>query len=289
MVVYADVLVTVNLIVDFILLKITLKILKLKPRPWRIFLSSIVGAIFSLYIFFPAGGILFELLVKLAMAVLMVLICNGFVTLKRFLSGLLVLFAVTCSYGGIMIALWQILKPKGMVINNSVVYFNISPTVLILFTVLGYFLYLGFSKIFTPSAKTAQRCEITICADRKSVNATAILDTGNSLVDILSGSEIIIGDKSLLLALFGTDSPENHPNLQSRFRAIPCHTVTGTEALNGFRCDSAKISLPNKTVLLKSPILVASKTPIKEDYSAILNPKISELQGEKNENKTLTV
>ncbi len=289
MVVYADVLVTVNLIVDFILLKITLKILKLKVKPLRIILASALGAIFSLYIFFPSKGILFELVIKLFMAVSMVLVCNGFVSLKRFLGAIGVLFAVTCSFGGIMIALWQILKPKGMIINNSVVYFNISPVVLIIFTVLGYFLYLGFSKIFSPAGTVAKRCEISISADSKSVSATAILDTGNSLKDIFSESEIIIGDKSLLLVLFGTTSPENTPHLQSRFRTIPCHTVTGTEILTGFRCDKAKIILPDKILFLKNPILVASKTPIKEDYSAILNPKITELQGEQNETENITL
>ena len=52
MVVYADVLIVVNLIVDYFLLKCSNLILKEKPKLWRIILGSGVGAVFSLYIFF---------------------------------------------------------------------------------------------------------------------------------------------------------------------------------------------------------------------------------------------
>ncbi len=283
MVVYADILLTVNLIVDFILLKITLKILKITPKTVRLVLASFIGALFSLYIFLPQSPILIEILVQFLMSCTLVLICIGFGTPKRFFRSVLTLFCVTLIYGGSMIALWQLFRPSGMVINNSVVYFNISPVILILSTVLGYFLYIVFSKIFAVSSKSAKRCNMNIYALGKRVGVTAIIDTGNSLTDIFSSSEIIIVDLSVAKTLFGEISIETDPLLATRYRTIPCHTVSGNSIMDGFRCDMGEIYLEDKTISLSNPIIAISKTPIREDYSAILNPKILDLEGKKNE------
>lgn len=283
MVVYADILLAVNLIVDYFLLKVTLKILKITPKTYRLILASILGAVFSLYIFLPKSPVLVEFSVQFIMNSLMMLLCVGFRSLKSFMRSVITMFCVTCIYGGIMIAVWQVFKPKGMVINNSVVYFNISPLILILFTVAGYFIYLAFSKIFAIASKTAKRCNITLYALGKSVGATAIIDTGNSLTDIFSGSEIIISDKAVAITLFGTTDIEKDPLLATRYRTIPCETVSGKGIMEGFRCDMGEIYLEDKIISLNNPILAISKTPIKEDYSAILNPKILNLEGKKNE------
>ena len=283
MVVYADILFVVNLIVDYFLLKVTLKILKVSPKTWRMVLSAVAGALFSFYIFLPPSTFLIEILVHLLMSGVMTLICVGFKSFKFFARAIITLFIVTCGYGGIMTALWQVFKPKGMIINNSVVYFNISPVVLVGTTVLGYFLYMIFSKIFALSSKEAVRCNVTIYALGKSVGVAAIIDTGNSITDIMSDSEIIIGDRAVGVALFGDLDVTKDPLLATRYRTVPCNTISGKSILEGFRCDFCHVYLKERTLTLWDPILAISKTPIKEDYSLILNPKILALEGSKDE------
>ena len=281
--VYVDVLLVVNLIVDFFLLKITFKLLKTDPKPIRVLISSGIGAVSSLYIFFPESTAFINITYQLIIGSLIMLTALGFKSLKYFLRSVAVFFTVTCVYGGIMTALWQVLKPKGMVINNSVVYFNISPLVLILSTVSGYFLYLFLNKIFALPSKTAKKCSLNLYALGKSVGLTGIIDTGNSITDVLSNSEIIIVDKAVAVSLLGTEDFSNDPLYATRYRTIPCETVMGRSLLEGFRCDMGEIRFEDKVISLNNPIIAISKTPIKENYSAILNPKILEKQGKKNE------
>ena len=281
--VYVDVLLVVNLIVDFFLLKITFKLLKTDPKPIRVLISSGIGAVSSLYIFFPESGAFIDITVQLIISSLMMLSALGFKTLKYFLRSVAVFFTVTCVYGGIMTALWQVLKPKGMVINNSVVYFNISPLVLILSTVSGYFLYLFLNKILALPSKTAKKCSLNLYALGKSVGLTGIIDTGNSITDVLSNSEIIIVDKAVAVSLLGREDFSNDPLYATRYRTIPCETVMGRSLLEGFRCDMGEIRFEDKVIPLTNPVIALSKTPIKENYSAILNPKILEKQGKANE------
>ena len=281
--VYVDVLLVVNLIVDFFLLKITFKLLKTDPKPIRVLISSGIGAISSLYIFFPESTAFINITYQLIIGSLIMLTALGFKSLKCFLRSVAVFFTVTCVYGGIMTALWQVLKPKGMVINNSVVYFNISPLVLILSTVSGYFLYLFLNKIFALPSKTAKKCSLNLYALGKSVGLTGIIDTGNSITDVLSNSEIIIVDKAVAVSLLGTEDFSNDPLYATRYRTIPCETVMGRSLLEGFRCDMGEIRFEDKVIPLTNPVIALSKTPIKENYSAILNPKILEKQGKTNE------
>lgn len=283
MVVYVDVLLVVNLIVDFFLLKITFKLLKTDPKPIRVLISSGIGAVSSLYIFFPESTAFINITYQLIIGSLIMLTALGFKSLKYFLRSVAVFFTVTCVYGGIMTALWQVLKPKGMVINNSVVYFNISPLVLILSTVSGYFLYLFLNKILALPSKTAKKCSLNLYALGKSVGLTGIIDTGNSITDVLSNSEIIIVDKAVAVSLLGREDFSKDPIYATRYRTIPCETVMGRSLLEGFRCDMGEIRFEDKVIPLTNPVIALSKTPIKENYSAILNPKILEKQGKTNE------
>ena len=204
----------------------------------------------------------------------MVLCGFGFKSPKCFLRAAGVLFLVTCGYGGIMTAVYTFLKPTGMTVVNSVVYIDISPAILIGVSVIAYLLFMLLSAIFSKDSKFAERCEITVTAEEKSVTMEGIVDTGNSVKDCLSGAEVIIADSEYVKALLGSDSPERDIRLKSRYRILPLNTVSGGGALDGFRCDSAVVTDGERTVRLDKPILAVSKTPLRDDYQAIVNPEI---------------
>ena len=274
MVVYADILIILNFLVDYFLLSVSAAILRLKPHLLRQLAAAGIGGFSSLYIFVPETGIIVGVLYRAAVCSVMVLCGFGFKSTKRFLRAAGVLFLVTCAYGGIMTAVWSFLRPSGMTVVNSVVYFDISPAVLIGASVIAYLLFILLSAIFSKTSKFAERCEITVTAEEKSVTMEGIVDTGNSVKDCLSGCEVIIADGEYVKELLGSDTPENDIRLKSRYRILPCSTVSGGGALDGFRCDSAVITDGERTVKLDKPILAISKTPLKDDSQAIVNPEI---------------
>lgn len=173
-----------------------------------------------------------------------------------------------------MTAVWSVLRPKGMTVVNSVVYFNVSPAVLIGASVITYLLFMLLKAIFSRTSELADRCEITVTAEEKSITMDAIVDTGNSIKDYLSGSEVIIADGEFVKVLLGSDNPVTDIRLKKRYRILPLSTVSGGGTLDGFRCDSAVISDGERTVKLEKPILAVSKTPLRDDYQAIVNPEI---------------
>ena len=274
MIVYADILIILNLAVDYFLLRAAAFLQHLNPPLWRMLLSSLVGGISSLYIFLPPQGAVLDILFRTAVCAAMTFICFGFGKIKRFLRSFGVFLLVTFGYGGAMTALWYLLKPSGMTVINSVVYFNISPAVLIFSSVAAYFLLRLLSLIFSGTSKLAERCEITVSAGSNSITMEGIVDTGNSVEDIFGGGEVIIADGEYVKTLFGETDPALNKEIQSRYRVMPCGTVTGGGTLEAFRCDTALVSDGKRNVRLNKPILAVSKTPLKDDYAAIVNPRI---------------
>jgi stage II sporulation protein GA (sporulation sigma-E factor processing peptidase) len=274
LIVYADVLVFLNLIINYFLLLLTAKILNYSPKTLRIVLSALIGALSSLYIFLPASIFVVENLIKIAICSIMALVAFGFRGIKLFLKNALVLFLATAGFGGVMFAVWKIFTPNGMVINNSVVYFDISLVALVGFTVLGYLIFTLLFRLFSKGASSAERCNITVYVDNKSILLSSIVDTGNSIEDVFLMGDIIITDKKHIKALFGTDDIKNDNKFQKRYRLLPCTTVSGRDVLEGVRCDRAQIDFQKKRIVLKKPILAISKIPLNDGDDAIINPKI---------------
>ncbi len=267
MVVYADVLIILNFIVDYFLLKVTALLTKDGTNLKRLLLAALLGGISSLYIFLPSLFWGIEILVNGVISALLTLVCFGFGNKRTFIRRVLTLFAVTFSYAGAMIGVWYVFKPNGMVINNSVVYFNISPMFLILFSVAGYFISFLVRRILPIKSQSERLCALKLKLKEKTVTAAALIDTGNSLSNPFGDGEVIIADRSVVSYLV-----ENEEGAKNRFRAIPCNTVSGTQLLDGFRCDSAEITIGDNTVKLSGPIVAVSNTEIRGDFKAIINP-----------------
>ncbi len=274
LIVYADVLIFLNTLVDYFLLLAVSKITNENPKTFCMVLASFLGGITSLYIFLPNSTDLLEFLYKSASAFLITAVCFGFKSFKLYLRNTGVFFLTTCAYAGVMFAFWLVFKPPQMVVNNSVVYFNISPLILTLCSVFGYILFSILWKILGKTAKYCEKCEVQVCADGKCINLKAIVDTGNSIEDFFEKGEIIITTKAQVERLFGETDYTKSNKLKRRFRVLPCTTVSGFNTLVGFRCDSAIVESEGKKITLKKPLLAISKTDFNDDYNAIINPKI---------------
>ncbi len=269
-----DVLIFLNSLVDYFLLLATAKITGEKTKTFRTVLSALLGGLSSIYIYLPQQKVMVEFLYKTTVAFILTLICYKFSGIKKYIKNVAVFLGVSCAYGGIMFALWTVFKPYGMVINNSVVYFSISPLMLVIFSTIGYIVFTLSFKIFKKTCQTAERCKILVTADGKQISLNAIADTGNSLEDIFSDSDIIIADKAKVISLFGDIHPFDDSKYAHLYRLLPCNTVSGDGSLEGFRCEKATVEADGKRIVLNKPILAVSKVPLNEDYNAIINPKI---------------
>ncbi len=267
MYVYADILVLVNFVVDYFLIAVSSWFLHKRPRIWRQLLAAVVGGLFSLYIFLPQSGFMLQTAVQILMSALMAITAFGFGDIKSFVRSIAVLFTANFAYSGAMIAVWLLFRPRGMAINNSVVYFDISPIFLIAFSTVGYFAVSFLRRALQKNFSQSSSCLVSITCCGNTLTLDGVVDTGNALRDVFGLSQIFITEADVVDAIMGAEKQ----NI-ARFRAIPCTTVSGEGLLDGYRIDGATVEFEKKKHHFKNPILAVSATAL-DECKIIVNPE----------------
>ena len=282
MVVYIDVLVCLNLFVDYFLLLSVSRFCSARTPNWRMLVAALSGALTSLVIFLPNLPVFLDLLLQLTMAAGIVLAAFGFGGLKRFLRLCGVFFGMTFAYGGIMMGLWLLLRPQGMVINNGIVYFDISPPLLIVATLISYGIISLIRRFHHSAPAGEQLFRITVSLDKRQVECGALLDTGNTLRDLFTDTPVVVMDfdacQSLLPApirpVFAgmCDPPPSIP--VEGFRLIPYSAVGGKGLLPAFSPDYVEISSGRKKQRYDKVYVAVSKEELSDHYEALIGSQL---------------
>lgn len=281
MVVYADVLIVLNLFINFFILKLTAALCRDRCRTLRVLLGALVGALFSLYIFLPTSGFLVETIFRLSMSGVIILTCFGFDSFKSFLRRTAVFFGASFLYAGAMMGVWALCGTERLAINNGIVYVDISPIVLILATLASYFGITLIRWLAKKHAYEGKRCRLAITVGKKTVVITALVDTGHSLTDTLTGKQVLIVEEKvanrLLTAIPTPELVMAGGKTPNGFRMIPYSAIGGHGLLPAFEADKVELELSGgKRRELLELLIAISKEPLGEDYRAIISPNILE-------------
>lgn len=232
--IYIDVLISLNLFVNYFILLAVAKFLYLKPKRSRLIFGAFVGAIYSLYIILPEPNVLISLLIKLIMSFTIVSISFGLE--KRILSKPIVCFyLISLSFSGLNFIMWILFKPNGMIVNNGIVYFNISPIVLIISTLVSYFLIELINKFLGRHICSELFCHVKIKFNNNTSEFDAKLDTGNSLKEPFSNLPVIIVDRNKIKEVVPCEISK------TKLRLIPFSNVSDSGFLIGFKPDNILI------------------------------------------------
>ena len=226
--VYVDVLITVNIIIDYFMLLGTQKILHIRAKPVRIILGAIFGGFVSLVALLPSMPAIVNLPIDIFSAALIVLISFGRASPKIYLLRVGLYFFVSFCFCGIIMFICSVFRPSGADVLNDVVYFNISPILLIILTLVSYY-SLKLIRRLTVNETAKRTCSVEIRAGDKSFIFYAAIDTGCNVREPFSGDLVIIADEKLL---DGYIPPEN------KTRIIPFESIGGNGSLKGFKPDS---------------------------------------------------
>lgn len=232
MTVYIDVLITVNIFTDFFLLLCVKKFLNIRAKLLRLILGSLLGGALSLTALLPKIPAGLNIAVDILLAALIVFAAFGKTEIKNYIKRVAVYFGISFFFCGIMIFIYTAFKPKGMAVYNDVVYFDISPVLLIILTLICYYI-LRIIKRLTKGDITKCVCNVEAEINGKSVTFNAIADTGCNVKEPFSSDYVIVAEKSLLNGI----EPFKHGT-----RIIPFDSLGGKGLLTGFKPDILKIN-----------------------------------------------
>lgn len=251
MVVYADVLLAVNLYINYFLIRGTCLILRRTIPPLRTVLASAVGAAGSLLFLLPELHPALGVLLKCALGVLVTLAAFGRQKRAELLLSLLCFLAVSFSFAGGMLAIRYFAAPAGMLCKNGFTYFDIpiGAAAVITAAVYGVFRLIRFI-MSRNRPKRHERVLIRCCGRELTLDGLA--DTGNSLTDSFTGKPVVIASleaareivpQSVLNYLCGRSE-----GIEG-IRLIPCRTVTSEGVIPAFPAELVICGRPVEALL----------------------------------------
>lgn len=280
MTVYADVLMVVNLFVNYALLLCSALILKNKISNLRLLAGAAIGSVYGLIIFLPDMPVYIELPMRTVSSVLIALAAFGFRNIRRFLRCFFTFLAVTVAFGGIMLVLWITVAPVGMIYNNGTVYFDINLSVLAVSTVACFAIVSLISRLIARKAPINSVYSLSVKNSDRRISGVALCDTGNSLVESFSGFPVVVGEYDTLIGILPKSIVDYYEKSaefgeSENIRLIVCKTVSDVGILPSFRPQEIEISSLDKRLKTNEVYIAVTKNRIGAgEYDFILNPKL---------------
>ena len=185
--VYIDVLVLVNLLVNYFLLLLVRSFLHVQAGRGRLFLGALAGALGSLVILLPQPHWSVGLFYRLALSAVMTAVCFCPVSPRLFWKLLGLLYLAAFGFAGFMLALWAMGQSSGLLMNNGILYLPVSPMLLLLLAAAAYLVMKLLHRITGPREPGSRFCTVSVRSGSRKVVFQGKVDTGSTLTAVIQG------------------------------------------------------------------------------------------------------
>ncbi len=266
--VYIEYVILDNLIIDFILLKLSTATIRVKSSFFRIFISSLIGVVFAVIMPLLNLKTAYNFIVKILLGAILARTSISYFSLKKFALNYLFFMLYTFLMGGIIIAIFFF---AGV---NYEVYFSLNYNSFMpigISILIVYSCYLLFTKLIrviltNKDISTFKRkCVMVINGKRYSV--TGFIDSGNHLYENASGLPIIIASKKLSKKL---------SQQKLKFSgSINYSTISGNGSVNLYIVDKLIIYNGENINTIKNVIIgLSSQEFYANEYDLLLHPAL---------------
>ncbi len=276
LVIYADILVILNLYINYFLVRSAALLLRRDLSSKRCLLAAGIGAVAALSALLPELPFWAVAGIKAAVGCAVVFTAFGRQKKIDFVISLLCFLVISFVFAGLMLALWTFFAPFDMVYSNGVAYFNIPIAAIAVFTAAAYGAVKAV-RYFSDRRLSCRRiCRVKITVTGVTAELKGLADTGNGLCDIFSGKSVIVCRR---------DSVENIiPEAVRKYldgkaadstdgiRLLPCRTIAAESLIPVF--SAASITIDGKTA---DGFIGVTKNTLGEDIDCVFNPKIISL------------
>lgn len=279
-VIYVDTLFLLNALVDYLMLLCAARLAGEPLKRLRFALGAVLGGGYAVAIFLPGLGFLERPACRLAAAVLMVL--AAFWGSRRLGRQVLIFFALSCAFAGGVLAI-SMLGGQGLSLNRGVIYSGMDLKIVLLSAAGCYaVLSLLLQKAVRHTSFTGELKAVRLELEDRTVELTALTDTGNTLTDPVTGQGVMVAEGERLLPLFAVSQRPSVQELRDpagalerltgaggHFRLLPYRAVgVDRGLLLAVRVDRAVVDGEDRGAM----VVALSPTPVSDGggYGALL-------------------
>ncbi len=269
MIIYIDVLLVLNLYINYFMLRASALFLKTPISPKRCLLASAAGAVSSLTILSPALPFAVTAFIKAVTGVIMVLIAFGRGSRTDITMRTLTMLLISFAFSGLMLALYSLCAPLDMAYSNGIAYFDIPISAVVVLTIIAYCMIKAIRYLSDKKVDHTVLSKVSVTCGTSTVVLNAYPDTGNRLCDPFSARPVIICKRDSIESIL----PQNvrdylDTGIAEKIKLAPCSTVTSQGLIPVFAADS--ITINN----VAADAMIGVCTRLDNDTDCIFNPKI---------------
>jgi len=287
MTIYLDLILLENIIMNYIIILATGMICRVNIKYIRVFLSSLLGAIYAIITYIVKLQLYNNQITKIVVSVCMVYIAFNCSNIKIMLKQLVIFYLTSFCFGGAAYYLLYNLSPNLIKTINGY-FFGIYPIkIAILGGILGFFIInISFKIIKNKLNKKDMLYNIEIFYKENKANIKVMLDTGNLLKDPITNIPVLIVESKKLKSIISENILRNiediiydnniekiDEDIKTRCSIIPFSTIGKTNGIIiGFRPDYIKIYTDDGEKIRKKVIIGIHNNKIAKNglYSGLI-------------------
>lgn len=260
---------------DYIILYLVAKVMKLPITSLRVIVGSMIGAVGACVIlrFDQIHHGILSIIVNLAISVIMIKVSYRIKHIRYRWNIVLALYLVTLLLGGILtfvfynsnvLAIWN--QTVGASSKKTI---SVYMLVIAMSVILVTFPYL-LTYINTFRSRVTNIFEVTIQLEDKSIVLKGLLDTGNHLREPITGKPVIIIERELVNQVMTKSLME----YTTRLKVIPFHSIGKDDGMMyGIVLDQIVINVNNQEHIHKNVVacLYEGTLSSHKDYQLILH------------------
>ncbi len=295
--IYLDILFLENVVMNFLILSVTARFSKTKTSSLRLFLGTIVGALYVVVLILcPGLKMYYTTLSKIALSCLIVAVAFSISKISIFIKTLAAFYVSTFIFAGAAFAFLYFNQNGGFIKNGIVYVFWQSKWMGLLLSILttAIIVKVFWDQLQLRTLREKLLVALKVSFESKEINMEALVDTGNSLHDPLTNTPVVIVEfmaiKDILpkeIKSIFEEEGENDLNKItailtnstwfSRFRLIPFTTI-GKEngMLLGFKPDFIEVGVDEERKGITNVIVGIYNRALSknEKYKALLGPEL---------------
>ena len=249
MVIYADILFALNALIDYLLLLVSARAAGAPLRRGRFLIGAAIGGFYAVASFLPGFSFLSRGFYKALSALLMLMAAYG--ATRMLLKQALIFIALTWALGGGVMAIGM-MGGTEMSLGRNVVY-SIPDIKTILLSASGCYVVftLVMPRMFRHTALAREIKPVEFELMGRNIHLMALIDTGNTLSDPVTGDPVPVAEGSALCSLFPSEICPNRGDLED--------PVQGMARLNRGAWSGRFYLLPYRAVGVERGFLLAVK------------------------------
>lgn len=288
--VYVDILVLVNMMIGYCLLRTVQSLCTMACKQWRIILAAFLAGCSALLLLLPPLHWAFALLCRVVCCVAIIAAMAVPLPLRSFCKAVVWYLALNMLLAGVVMGLCSATGTQQLQANNTAVYIRVSPLLLIALAGAVYIVLSLAQRMLHLTPKGKQLIPYTLTFAGNSLCGVACVDTGFSATDIYTDEPVILLDYTLVRSMLTSETElalvlyftgHQVPGNGTPLHLLPMHTAAGATVLPAIGKGSVTLGSLKKKTFGNVTVAFAPRTLGEGSYNALIGPNLSELCMEK--------